>query len=276
MSKEIQNVIVMGKSGAGKQPRIEVLMKEFGLVQLSTGNIFREYLGAFNAIDYRGDLSEFYLPDKERFLPDEDIKAKLRAHCETNALVVDDMDAVVLGAKAKYFIDSGKFVPDHITNSLFESYFARSEYKGAVLDGYPRTGDQARFLTGLVEGKGTKLDFIVLVDNDDEAIVKRTIGRRICPNSECAKVFHQEYKPPKDGKYCTSCGAEVILRSDDTADKIRSRLREFHEKCVPALSYLERQGIPVATVPGNLPVFTGEAVKKSVMEAVRPLLTGNP
>ena len=274
MSQEIQNIIVMGKSGAGKQPRIEVLMKEFGLSQLSTGNIFREYLGSFNSINYGGDLSEFYRPSTGSFLPDGDIEAKLRAHCETNAIVVEYMGAVILGAKAKYFIDNGKFVPDYITNALFESYFARTGYKGAVLDGYPRTGDQARFLAGLVKEKGTRIDLVVLVDNDDEAIVKRTIGRRICPNKECAKVYHMEYKPPDGGKYCSACGAEVILRSDDTGERIRSRLREFMEKCVPALKYLEGLGIPRATVPGNLPVFTEEAVHESVMEAIRPILAG--
>jgi len=272
MSKEIQNIIVMGKSGAGKQPRIEVLMKEFGLKQLSTGNIFREYLGTFNAIGYKGDLSEFYNENTGKFLPDEDIKAKLRAYCETNAIVIEDLDSVVLGAKAKYFIDSGRFVPDYITNSLFESYFSRSGCRGAVLDGYPRTIDQARFLMKLVKERGTRIDLIVLVDNDDESIVKRTVGRRICPNRDCAKVYHMEYNPPKEGKYCNACGTEVVLRSDDTEEKIRSRLGEFHEKCMPGLDYLAGEGIPVVTVPGNLPVFTEEAVHASVMEAVRPLV----
>ncbi|MHC4885637.1 MAG: hypothetical protein ACYTGH_11185 [Planctomycetota bacterium] len=56
----VQNVLVMGKSGAGKQPRIDVLLEEFGLTQLSTGNIFREYLGRFNAIGFQGDLARFY------------------------------------------------------------------------------------------------------------------------------------------------------------------------------------------------------------------------
>jgi adenylate kinase len=248
---QVQNILVMGKSGAGKQPRIDVLVKEFGLVQLSTGNIFREYLGKFNEIGFTGDIKAFFDEKKGKFVTDAAIAKKL---------------GDLLGLKAKYFMESGKFVPDSITNALFEAYFAKSGYKGMVLDGYPRTPDQSKFLLKLTKAKGTKIDAIVLVDNEDEAIVKRTIGRRICP--KCKKVFHLEFKAPRDGKFCTECGAEVILRSDDSEEKIRSRLQEFQDKALPAMELLKTKGIPVATVPGNLPVFTDEAVRASVMDAI--------
>jgi adenylate kinase len=259
---QIDNILVMGKSGAGKQPRIDVLVSEFGLQQLSTGNIFREYLGKFNEIGFTGDLKQFYDETKGRFIPDGKIEKGLG-----DKITGKDPKDVILGLKAKYFMESGKFVPDSITNALFESYFAKSGFKGQVLDGYPRTPDQSKFLLKLTKAKGTKLDAIVLVDNEDEAIVKRTIGRRICP--KCKKVFHVEFKPPKDGKFCTDCGAEVILRSDDSEEKIRSRLQEFQDKALPAMELLKKKGIPVVTVPGNLPVFTNEAVKESVMAAIK-------
>ncbi|NIP35916.1 MAG: hypothetical protein GWN18_13200, partial [Thermoplasmata archaeon] len=131
---------------------------------------------------------------------------------------------------------------------------------------YPRTLDQARHLLSLVERAGTRLDLIVLVDNEDDAIVRRTTGRRICPG--CGKVFHLEFKPPVDGDTCSECGQKVVQRSDDTEEKIWSRLREFHEKVEPTIEFLEGRGIPVAVVPGNLPVFTDEAVRESVLEAI--------
>jgi adenylate kinase len=261
---KVRNILVMGKSGAGKQPRIDVLVEEFGLEQLSTGNIFRDYLGQYNAIGFTGDIAQFFDEAKDAFVPDDRIEAGLG-----DLLTGHDTAGVLLGLKAKYYMESGKFVPDSITNALFESFFARSNYTGMVLDGYPRTADQATFLCDLVESKGTGLDAIVLVDNEDQAIVARTIGRRICP--ACQKVFHLEFKPPRDGKFCTECGTEVILRSDDSAEKIESRLREFHEKAVPALEALKAKGIPVAQVPGNLPVFTDEAVRASVMESLETL-----
>jgi len=257
----VQNILVMGKSGAGKQPRIDVLVKEFGLVQLSTGNIFREYLGKFNEIGFSGDIKAFFDEKKGKFKTDAAIAKKLG-----DLLKGREPKDVILGLKAKYFMESGKFVPDSITNALFEAYFAKSGYKGMVLDGYPRTPDQSKFLLKLTKAKGTNIDAIVLVDNEDEAIVKRTIGRRICP--KCKKVFHIEFKAPRDGRFCTECGAEVILRSDDSEEKIRSRLQEFQDKALPAMELLKTKGIPVATVPGNLPVFTDEAVRQSVMDAL--------
>jgi len=260
---EVLNIVVTGKSGAGKQPRIDVLVKEFGFQQLSTGNIFREYLGKFRKSGFKGDIAQFYDQKAGKFKPDKDIVAALK-----KAGVKDDPDAVVLGLKAETFVSSGKFVPDEITNELFSGYFSKMGFKKAVLDGYPRTVDQAKYLLKLVKEKKTNIGLVVIVDNEDDAIIKRTIGRRICP--KCGKVYHLEHKPPKDGKFCNDCNLEVIQRSDDTEEKIRSRLKEFQQKCKPAIAVLEKTGIPVVNVAGNLPVFTDEAVRKSVLDAIAP------
>jgi len=258
-TRSITNVIVTGKSGAGKQPRIDVLVEEFGLEQLSTGNIFRSYLGKFNKYGYEGDLKEFWDESKERFIPDDEIAEKLGT---------SDND-IMLGMKAKYFVDKGLFVPDYITNELFESYFAKKNYRNQVLDGYPRTLQQAEFLLKLIERENSKIDFVLLVENSDEMIIERTVNRRICP--KCGKVYHLVYNPPDNGR-CRECGAEVVQRSDDTEEKIRSRLEEFRKKTVPALEYLEKHGIPVVKVPGHLEEFTPENVRKSVMDEVNKLL----
>ena len=253
----ITNVIVSGKSGAGKQPRIDVLVEEFGLEQLSTGDIFRGYLGKFNEYGYDGELEIFWNDDGQRFIPDDKI-----AH----GLGTDNED-VILGMKAKYFVDKGLFVPSYITNALFESYFAKEDHRNQVLDGYPRTPEQSRFLLELLEKHESKIDFIVLVDNSDKRIIKRTVKRRICP--KCSKVYHLEYKPPKDGR--CECGAKVIQRSDDTEEKIRSRLNEFKEKVLPTINYLKDNGIPIVTVSGHLEKFTPENIRNSVMSEVKTL-----
>lgn len=250
---ELTNVIVTGKSGAGKQPRIDVLLEEYDMEQLSTGDIFRSYLGKFDDFGYDGDLSKFWDEDKEVFIDDE----KIADEIET-----DDED-VILGLKAKYFVDRGLFVPDRITNALFESYFGKQDYENQVLDGYPRTVDQSEFLLDLIEEKDTDIDFILWVKNTDKKIIERTTKRRICP--ECGKVYHLKYDRPKEGKYCKECGTEVIQRSDDTEEKIKSRLNEFKEKTLPALEYLEENGMKIAEVPGHLEEFTPENVRKSVL-----------
>ncbi len=256
---EVSNVIVTGKSGAGKQPRIDVLAEEYDLEQLSTGDIFRHYLSIFNEYRYDGDLSQFWDEEKERFVSDEKI---------ANEIGTDNND-VILGLKAKYFVNRGLFGPDYIVNKLFESNFAEKNYTGQILDGYPRTLNQAEFLMDIAKEHDITIDFVLLVDNSDERIIRRTVKRRICP--KCGAVYHLEYKPPEDGKYCKKCGAEVIQRSDDTEEKIRSRLKEFKNKALPAIKYLEEKGIPIVKVPGHLEEFTKENVRRSVMEKIEEI-----
>lgn len=262
----IQNIIVTGKSGAGKQPRIDVLVNEFGLTQLSTGNIFREYVGAFDSSGFTGDLEKFYDEINDTFVKDEFIEKAIKEQLPD----LKEIRPVFLGLKAKYFMNSGRFVPNSSTNELFAEYFSKGDYKGFVLDGYPRTPDQAEFLLELCKDKGTNIDIVVLVNNADKLIIERTMGRRICPG--CKKVYHTEFKPSKDNVHCDDCGTELILRSDDTAEKIQMRLTEYYDKVIPTLDILEKAGIPVLTVDGNLEEFTDENVRRSVMELVDPLL----
>jgi len=264
---EIQNIVVAGKSGAGKQPRIDVLLSEFGLKQLSTGNIFREYLGAYGKV--RDKVSGATLWKDGVFASDAVILKAFEAAAKDAGIPAE---SAVLGFKAAQYVDRGKFVPDDITNALLAAAFKANAGKGLVLDGYPRTPEQSAFLVGLLKETNTKLNLVLVVDNDDEAIVARTIGRRICPNKSCGKVFHLEFKPPTaDGK-CTACGTAVILRSDDTEEKIRTRLQEYQDKALPAINALTAAGIATIHVVGNLPVFTDEAVRESVIRAIRPVL----
>jgi adenylate kinase len=263
----LDNIVVAGKSGAGKQPRIDVLTAQYGLKQLSTGNIFREYLGAFSKV--RDQVKTDGLFSDGKLASDQQIEQALGAAAQAAGV---DPKAAVLGFKAAQYVDRGLFVPDSITNELLRAAFLSAGGRGLVLDGYPRTPEQSAYLLGLLAESGTRIDLVLVVENDDEAIVKRTIGRRICPNKACGKVFHLEFKPPTaDGK-CTACGTAVIHRSDDTEEKIRTRLQEFQAKALPAIQALSASGIPTASVVGNLPVFTDEAVKKSVLDVVTPIV----
>ncbi|MFW6041224.1 MAG: hypothetical protein ACOC85_05255, partial [Thermoplasmatota archaeon] len=96
---ELYNVIVAGKSGAGKQPRIDVLVEEFCLEQLSTGDIFRNYLKKFDDFGYDDDLSKFWNEKEKKFISDDEIE---------NILETDDK-SVIFGLKAKYFVDRGLY-----------------------------------------------------------------------------------------------------------------------------------------------------------------------
>jgi adenylate kinase len=258
---QIDNILVMGKSGSGKQPRINVFVDEFGLEQLSTGDIFRSYLKAFDRIGYPGNIGEFYDDWSKEFLPDSVIKTKI-----FNYLKGHNSNDVLMGIKAKYYVSNGQFVPDSLTNELFLSSFKKHKYQGVVHDGFPRTVDQAKFLISLMKKNNKRIDAILLVNNDDRTILLRTSGRRICPN--CQRVFHIEFKPLKDGKYCTNCGTEAITRVDDKRESLLMRLKEYRDKTQHAIEYLISCGIPYVVVPGNLPVLSDEAVKNSVLDAI--------
>lgn len=263
----VQNIVVAGKSGAGKQPRIDVLVETYQLRQLSTGNIFREYLGAFGKVRDKVDVTGLW--SEAGFAPDDQLSRRL-ASVATNAGI--DVQSAVLGFKAAQYVDRGLFVPDDITNALLAAAFHAASGRGLVLDGYPRTPEQSEYLLSLLGQTQTKIDLVMIVDNEDEAIVSRTIGRRICPNKACGKVFHLQYKPPTAEGTCTACGTKVVHRSDDTEEKIRTRLEEFRNKAKPAIDRLVASGIPSISVPGNLPVFTDEAVRASVLSLTRPIL----
>ncbi len=263
----VQNIVVAGKSGAGKQPRIDVLAKKYALRQLSTGNIFREFLGAFAKV--RDEVKTDGLWADERFAPDTDILRVFAPACAAKGI---DPEAALLGFKASRYVDNGLFVPDDITNALFGAAFHGASGKGLVLDGYPRTPEQSGYLILLARTCHTRIDLVLLVENDDDLIVKRTVGRRICPNKACGRVFHVTHKPPTPEGTCTNCGTRVVQRSDDTEEKVRTRLAEFQTKALPAVNRLLQEGIPVVKVPGNLPVFSDEAVEESVLSAVEPVL----
>lgn len=263
----VQNLVVAGKSGAGKQPRIDVLVQAYGLRQLSTGNIFREYLGSWGKV--RDRVKTDGLWREGTFAADAEIDAAVAAACAEQGVTVE---AARLGFKAAQYVDRGRFVPDDITNALLAAAFRAASGKGLVLDGYPRTPEQSDYLLALARECGTRIDLVLVVDNDDEAIVQRTIGRRICSSKACGKVFHLEHKKPTPDGKCTVCGAPVIQRSDDTEEKIRTRLGEFQAKALPAIRRLTAAGIPSVAVPGNLPVFTDEAVRESVLSVTRPVI----
>ncbi len=258
------NILVMGKSGAGKQPRVDVFESDFGLKQLSTGHIFRSFMKIVNESAFEGDINQFFNPKLHSFISDAEFKVVLSSKIDDSV-----MDDFILGLKAEYYIKNGNYVPDKLTNKIFGSCYAQHNYKGLILDGYPRTMVQAEFLLNLANGNGTRLNAIILVENEDDIIINRTIGRRICPN--CSSVFHVEFKPPKNGKFCTKCGTEVITRSDDTKEKLQTRLKEFEDKTMPAINYLAGRGIPLLKVNGNLPIFTEEAVKQELYLGLKEL-----
>jgi adenylate kinase len=150
--------------------------------------------------------------------------------------------ATELGLKAKEYIDQGLLVPDELTIGMMEIRFTseRAKLCGFVLDGFPRTVGQAEALDAKLASLGIQLTRVVSLEIEDEVVVSRLAGRRVCPN--CGAIFHVQTKPPKQDGVCDKCGGRLIVRADDNEETIRQRLAVFHARTAPVLEYYGKTG----------------------------------
>ncbi|MDD6212695.1 MAG: adenylate kinase [Clostridiales bacterium] len=145
-----------------------------------------------------------------------------------------------LGKKAKEYMDAGALVPDELTVDLVIDRIGREDCaKGYILDGFPRTINQAQKLTEALAETGD-IDFAVNVDVPDEAIIDRMSGRRVCP--ACGASYHVVNIPTKVEGICDRCGAAVIQRDDDKAETVKKRLDVYHEQTQPLIDYYREKG----------------------------------
>lgn len=169
-----------------------------------------------------------------------------------------------LGVLAKQYVDAGKYVPDDVTNAMVKDRLAQDDCsKGFILDGYPRTADQAEALSGMLNDLGLTLDAVVNIEVPDSLLVERAEGRRVCRG--CGATYHIKFNPPKVDAVCDKCGGELYQRSDDTAAKVSVRLQEYHGKTAPVLGYYRDKGL-VKTVNGDQPMEVVTAAIKNVVK----------
>jgi adenylate kinase len=169
-----------------------------------------------------------------------------------------------LGLEVKKYLDAGKYVPDELTNAIVKDRLAQPDcQKGFILDGFPRTTDQAGALEAMLQDLGLKLDGVVKIDVPDELLVERAEGRRVCKS--CGATYHVKFNPPKVEGTCDKCGGELYQRSDDNAEKVAVRLQEYHGKTAPVLAFYMEKGL-VKTVNGDQPM---DAVTAAIVEAVK-------
>jgi adenylate kinase len=140
-----------------------------------------------------------------------------------------------LGKKAQSFMDSGALVPDDVIIDMMIDEIDRAPAGGYVLDGFPRTVKQAAGLDKALDGKGERIDAVVNLDVDEEAIVRRITGRRICP--KCAAVYHVESLKPKVDSVCDKDGSSLVQRPDDTVEVVKTRLKNYNEQTAPLVNY---------------------------------------
>jgi adenylate kinase len=139
-----------------------------------------------------------------------------------------------LGKKAQSYMDAGALVPDDLIVEMM-SRAMRDSSAGFVLDGFPRTVNQAEVLDKALAAQGGGIDVVINLLVDDRVVVERITGRRSCP--ACGGVYHVKNMPPKADGICDQDGTRLVQRADDTEDVVRNRLETYYRQTKPVVDY---------------------------------------
>ncbi|WP_243388409.1 adenylate kinase [Bacillus kexueae] len=170
-----------------------------------------------------------------------------------------------LGLKAKSYIDQGELVPDEVTIGIVRERLGKNDCeKGFLLDGFPRTVAQADALEGILEELNKKIDYVINIDVNQEILMERLTGRRIC--KECGATYHLVFNPPSQNDTCDKCGGELYQRADDNAETVANRLEVNVKQTQPLLNFYEDKGY-LRNINGQQPI-------EKVFEDISELLGG--
>ena len=143
-----------------------------------------------------------------------------------------------LGKLAKKYMDAGDLVPDEVTIAMVRDRLAQDDANGGfLLDGFPRTIAQAYELDAILGDLGTSLDVVLDLEVDNEEVVRRLSGRRLC--KRCGHVWHVEFDPPKVADICDKCGGDLYHRDDDYPDTVRHRLDVYALQTRPLIEFYD-------------------------------------
>ena len=174
----------------------------------------------------------------------------LRAHVKNDT---------ILGKKAKEFMNKGELVTDSLILDMMEVRFQEKDCEnGFILDGFPRTIKQAEGLDELFQKTNQKLDYVIVIDVEDDEIVSRMGGRRMHPES--GRVYHIKYNPPKNEGKDDVTNEPIIIRDDDKEETVRNRLLVYHNQTKPLINYYRQN---VININGSQPI---DKVKSSIIE----------
>lgn len=199
-------VLLLGAPGVGKGTQAQRLMAEFGIPQISTGDLLRQHRN----------------------------------------------DHTPLGILANDLMSQGKLVPDDLVNQMVAGRLQEPDTEhGYILDGFPRTLNQAEWLDRQLVAYLLPVVAINIVV-DERVLLERITGRLTCPI--CGTIYNIYSKPPKNDRVCDFDGASLVQRADDTVEVFQERMRSFEQKTTAVIEYYREHGNRFAEVDGNRPI----------------------
>ena len=164
-----------------------------------------------------------------------------------------------LGKKAQEYMNAGALVPDELVVDLVKDRLQQDDCKnGFLLDGFPRTIFQAEKLDEFLSESNLKMDIVINLKVEKEALIKRLTGRKVC--KDCGVSYHIVNIPPKKEGVCDICGGELIQRKDDNIETVENRINVYEEQTAPLIGYYKEAG--------SLVDFDGEASLDEVFDAI--------
>jgi len=151
-------------------------------------------------------------------------------------------EGTTLGQKAKKFMEEGALVPDTLIIEIMEKRLREPDcQKGFILDGFPRTINQAIELSKMLGKLDINLDFVINLEAPLAIIMERLTTRRTCSNPACQEIYNIRNNPPADGDQCKKCGQKVVQRADETEEAIAERIRVYNEKTAPLIGFYDEK-----------------------------------
>ncbi|MDP7397651.1 MAG: adenylate kinase [Lentisphaeria bacterium] len=159
-------------------------------------------------------------------------------HVSTGDLLRAEIQAgSELGCRVQEFVSSGGLVPDDIILDLMENFLTGDSDTGYILDGFPRTIEQAERVEAMAETIGFRLVAAILLEASDQIVVDRLTGRRICRG--CKATYHLSFGPPQQAGLCDKCSGELYQRGDDQEETVRRRLEVYRNQTAPLIDFYD-------------------------------------
>ena len=168
-----------------------------------------------------------------------------------------------LGKQAKPYYDGGQLVPDRLTIAMLLERLSQGDCaRGAILDGFPRTLEQATALDEALAQEGRAIDKVIYIQVPEDDLLGRLSGRWNC--RQCSSVYHERFQPPRQAGRCDQCGGELYQRDDDKPETVRRRLEVYLQQTAPLIDYYQAKG-KLVEIDGGKSV---DEVAKGLLAAV--------